>query len=137
MSFIEDQAIVQSRLGADFYKLLMGQLIQARHSRRQVTFALSNRTGAVRLAELIDAGKLREQLQAPRRLHYTPAELGWLGTQKFYGQSELFKPSFLEHDVAAVKLSDNRQKALGPPAMLARFERIFGARGRADTAVVL
>jgi nicotinate phosphoribosyltransferase len=37
----------------------------------------------------------------------------------------------------AVKLSDNFQKALGPPAEIERYRRIFGMAGVADTPVIV
>jgi nicotinate phosphoribosyltransferase len=105
MRFIQDQAIVRSRLDADFYKLLMGQLIYEKHPRRQVTFALTNRTTEVRLAGIIDVEELREHLDAARRLRYTAPELNWLRTQRFYGQAGLFKPAFIDH-LAESRLPD-------------------------------
>ena len=37
---------------------------------------------------------------------------------------------------AAVKLSDNFQKALGPPKEVERYRRLFGLAGVADTPVI-
>jgi nicotinate phosphoribosyltransferase len=36
----------------------------------------------------------------------------------------------------AVKLSDNYAKALGPPAEIERYRRVFGAAGLSDTPVI-
>ena len=60
--------IVRSVLDTDFYKLLMAQTIFRRHRDVQVTFGIINRTAPVRLAELIDIGELKEQLDHIRTL---------------------------------------------------------------------
>ncbi len=58
--------IVRSVLDTDFYKLLMAQTIFRRHRDVQVTFGINNRTTRIRLADLIDAQELREQLDHVR-----------------------------------------------------------------------
>ena len=65
--------IVRSVLDTDFYKLLMAQTIFRRHRDVKVTFGIHNRTTRIRLADIIDAGELREQLQRQRRQR--PADL--------------------------------------------------------------
>ena len=87
--------IVRSLLDTDFYKLLMLQLIQARHPATQVTFSLINRTRSVRLAEVIDEAALREQLDHARTLRFTKKELIWLAGNTFYGVERMFRPDFL------------------------------------------
>jgi nicotinate phosphoribosyltransferase len=87
--------IVRSLLDTDFYKLLMLQLIQARHAETEVTFALINRTRTVRLAEVIDEAELREQLDHARTLRFTKKELIWLAGNTFYGVARMFRPEFL------------------------------------------
>lgn len=88
--------IVRTLLDTDFYKLLMAQMIHEKHFHDQATFALSNRTGSVRLAEIIDLGELREQLDHVRGLRFEPNELIWLRGQEFYGQNDLFSPGFVD-----------------------------------------
>src|ERR1051325_9794611 len=63
--------IVRSVLDTDFYKLLMAQTIFRRHRDVQVTFGIHNRTTRIRLADIIDAGELREQLDHVRSLSLT------------------------------------------------------------------
>ncbi|KTT74711.1 nicotinate phosphoribosyltransferase [Sphingomonas endophytica] len=87
--------IVRSLLDTDFYKLLMLQLIWRRHPTTQATFALINRTRTVRLAEVIDEGELRAQLDHARGLRFTKKELIWLAGNSFYGEARMFAPDFL------------------------------------------
>jgi nicotinate phosphoribosyltransferase len=88
--------IVRTLLDTDFYKFLMGQMIWQRHLGVEAGFALSNRTKRVRLAELIDLGALREQLDYVRSLRFRPNELVWLRGQTFYGQEGMFSPGYIE-----------------------------------------
>ncbi|GGB21864.1 nicotinate phosphoribosyltransferase [Sphingomonas metalli] len=88
--------IVRSLLDTDFYKLLMLQLIWKRHRETQVTFALINRTRSVRLAEVIDEGELRAQLDHARTIRFTKKELIWLAGNSFYARTRMFRPEFLE-----------------------------------------
>src|SRR2546427_339901 len=58
--------IVRSLLDTDFYKLLMQQMIREFYPNQQVTFSVINRSRHVRLAEVIDEGELRAQLDYAR-----------------------------------------------------------------------
>ncbi len=89
--------IVRSLLDTDFYKLLMHQFIYQKYPNEHVSFALTNRTKSVRLAEEIDIGELREQLDFVRSLRFRPSEIVWLRGQSFYGQFGLFEESYLHH----------------------------------------
>jgi len=89
--------IVRSLLDTDFYKLLMHQFIYLRYPNEQVSFALTNRTRSVRLAEEIDLGELRAQLDHVRSLRFRASEIVWLRGQSFYGQHGLFEESYLHH----------------------------------------
>ena len=88
--------IVRSLLDTDFYKLLMAQTVFRRHPDVQVTFSLINRTASVPMAELIDAGELREQLDHIRTLRLSRGESTWLRGNTFYGKRWMFKPEFIE-----------------------------------------
>jgi nicotinate phosphoribosyltransferase len=88
--------IVRSLLDTDFYKLLMLQAIHARHQDVNVTFSLINRTRSIRLAEVIDEGELREQLDYARTLRFAKKELIWLAGNTFYGKKQIFRPEFLD-----------------------------------------
>src|SRR5690606_16354450 len=70
--------IVRSLLDTDFYKLLMCQSVFRNRPDVDVTFSLINRTPAIRLADLIDEGELREQLDHVRSLSLTRGESTWL-----------------------------------------------------------
>jgi nicotinate phosphoribosyltransferase len=62
----------------------------------QVTFSLINRSSKVRLAELVDEGELREQLDHVRSLSLTRGESTWLRGNMFYGKRQMFRPDFME-----------------------------------------
>jgi nicotinate phosphoribosyltransferase len=88
--------IVRSLIDNDFYKLLMCQSVFRNHPDTDVTFSLINRTKTVRLAELVDEGELREQLDHIRSLSLTRGESTWLRGNTFYGKRQMFRPDFME-----------------------------------------
>ncbi len=88
--------IVRSLIDTDFYKLLMCQSILRNRPQTRVVFSLINRTAAVRLADLIDEGELREQLDHIRSLRLTRGESTWLRGNTFYGKRQMFSPGFME-----------------------------------------
>jgi len=87
--------IVRSLLDTDFYKLLMAQTIFRRHRDVRVRFGLLNRTTRIRLAEIIDIGALREQLDHIRGLSLSRGESTWLRGNMFYGKRQMFSPDFM------------------------------------------
>ena len=87
--------IVRSLLDTDFYKLLMLQMIRHIHPDVQATFSLINRTRSVRLAEIIDEGELRAQLDHARTVRFSKKELIWLAGNSFYGKQQMFSPDFI------------------------------------------
>lgn len=87
--------IVRSLIDTDFYKLLMLQMIWKRYPDVDATFSVINRTTTVRLADEIDEGELREQLDYARSLRLTKKEAIWLAGNTFYGKSQIFEPEFL------------------------------------------
>lgn len=88
--------IVRSLIDTDFYKLLMCQSVFRNKRDTQVTFSLINRTKSIRLAELIDEGELREQLDHIRSLSLSRGESTWLRGNTFYGKRQMFRPDFME-----------------------------------------
>ncbi|MDZ4309090.1 MAG: nicotinate phosphoribosyltransferase [Cypionkella sp.] len=88
--------IVRSLIDTDFYKLLMCQSIFRNKPDTSVTFSLINRSKSVRLADLIDEGELREQLDHVRSLSLTRGESTWLRGNTFYGKRQMFRPDFME-----------------------------------------
>lgn len=88
--------IVRSLLDTDFYKLLMLQFIWKKHYHTQATFAVTNRTTSVPLADAFPLQALRDQLDHVRSLRFRPSELVWLRGQSFYGQHGLFEEGFLD-----------------------------------------
>ena len=97
--------IVRSMIDTDFYKLLMCQSIFRNKPDAQVRFSLINRTTSIRLAELIEPIRLREEAAIVlERLGFddqdlrqgsamdldlhTQAPLGWVGMTEQYGLVE-------------------------------------------------
>ncbi len=87
--------IVRSVLDTDFYKLLMAQTIYRRHRQTRVTFGIINRTRQVRVADFVDEGALREQLDHVRSLSLSRGESTWLRGNMFYGKRQMFSPDFV------------------------------------------
>ena len=88
--------IVRSLLDTDFYKLLMQQFIWDHYPSVTVGWKLTNRSRSVRLAEIIDEGELKEQLDHVRTLRFSPSEIIQLRGQSFYGQEGIFSPAYLD-----------------------------------------
>ena len=88
--------IVRSLIDTDFYKLLMCQSVFRNKRDTRVTFSLINRSKSIRLADLIDEGELREQLDHVRTLSLTRGESTWLRGNTFYGKRQMFRPDFME-----------------------------------------
>jgi nicotinate phosphoribosyltransferase len=88
--------IVRSLIDTDFYKLLMCQSILRNKPDTQVTFSLINRTKDIKLAELIDEGELREQLDHIRSLSLSRGESTWMRGNTFYGKRSMFSPEFMD-----------------------------------------
>jgi len=61
-----------------------------------VTFSLINRSKNIKLAELIDEGELREQLDHIRSLSLSRGESTWLRGNTFYGKRQMFRSDFME-----------------------------------------
>lgn len=88
--------VVRSLLDTDFYKLLMVQMIRHVHPDVHATFAVINRSKSVRLAEVIDEGELRAQLDHARTVAFSKQELIWLAGNSFYGVDRMFAPGFID-----------------------------------------
>lgn len=88
--------IVRSLLDNDFYKLLMCQSVFRNSPDTNVTFSLINRSSKIRLADVIDEGELREQLDHVRSLSLSRGESTWLRGNTFYGKRQMFRSDFME-----------------------------------------
>jgi nicotinate phosphoribosyltransferase len=88
--------IVRSLIDTDFYKLLMCQSIFRNKPDTTVTFSLINRSTSIRMADVIDEGELREQLDHVRTLSLSRGESTWLRGNTFYGKRQMFRPDFME-----------------------------------------
>ena len=87
--------IIRSLIDNDFYKLLMCQSVLRNRPDTVVRFSLINRSSDIRLAELIDEGELREQLDHVRSLSLSRGESTWLRGNTFYGKRQMFRPDFM------------------------------------------
>jgi nicotinate phosphoribosyltransferase len=83
-------------IDTDFYKLLMCQSVFRNRRDTRVAFSLINRSSEVRLADLVDEGELREQLDHIRIMQLTRGESTWLRGNTFYGKRQMFRPDFME-----------------------------------------
>jgi len=88
--------IIRSLIDTDFYKLLMCQSVFRNKPDTSVTFSLINRTLSVPLADLVDEGELREQLDHIRSLSLSRGESTFLRGNTFYGKRQMFRPDFME-----------------------------------------
>ena len=88
--------VTRSLLDTDFYKLLMLQFIWKRFPKTNASFSLINRSTRVRLADLVNADELREQLEHTKKLRFRKSELIWLAGNSFYGRRGIFEPAFIE-----------------------------------------
>ena len=104
--------IVRSLIDTDFYKLLMCQSVYGHHPKTSVTFSLINRSGHVPLANLIDEGELREQLDHIRSLSLSRGESTWLRGNTFYGKRQMFRPDFMTW-FEALRLPDYHLERVG------------------------
>ena len=75
--------IVRSLIDTDFYKLLMCQSVFRNSPDTQVTFSLINRSPHIRLAEIVDEGELREQLDHVQSLSLSRGESTWMRGNTF------------------------------------------------------
>jgi len=87
--------IIESLLDLDFYKFTMGQLVFLKYRDVPVVYSLVNRTRQVRLAEFIDEGELREELDHVRSLRLNNSELHYLRGTNEYGD-RMFRESYLD-----------------------------------------
>jgi len=87
--------IIRSLLDTDFYKLLMLQMIRGLYPEVNATFSLINRHHSVRLADEIDVGELREQLDHARTVRISKKEMIWLAGNNFAERLQIFEPEFL------------------------------------------
>ena len=84
---------------------LMLQMIREFYPDQRVTFSVINRSRHVRLAEIIDEGELRAQLDHARTIRFSKKELIWLAGNTFYGKTQMFSPDFINW-LAAFRLPE-------------------------------
>lgn len=82
--FNTNQPIITGLLETDTYKIRMLYFIWTFFPELKTKFAFTNRTTTVRLAEEIDLGQLREELDAVAALRFRPEEIAFLRKQEKY-----------------------------------------------------
>lgn len=97
--FDTGQPIITSLLDTDTYKIRMLYFIWTFFPELKTKFAFTNRTTAVRLADKIDLGQLREELDAVAILRFQPEEVAFLQKQENY-------PEEFWQFLSQLKLSD-------------------------------
>src|SRR5271156_3528252 len=100
--------VVRSLLDTDFYKLLMLQFIWKHFPTTQVSFSVTNRSSAIRLADVIAREEVLQQLEHVRSLRFLKSELIWLAGNTFFGRRGIFEPDFLEWLGHGFRLSSYR-----------------------------
>ena len=74
----------------------MAQTVWRRHRDVSVEFSLINRSAHIPMADLIDEGELREQLDHIRSLSLSRGEDTFMRGNTFYGKRAMFAPDFME-----------------------------------------
>ena len=88
----------------------------------------------MRLAEIIDEGELRAQLDHARTIRFTKKELIWLAGNTFYGKTQMFSPDFInwladfrlpEYELRKVRRASTSciSTGRGPTPRCGRFRR--------------
>ena len=93
--FDEKGPIIRSLLDLDHYKLTMGQFAFHRYPDVPVKYASTNRTKSVKLAEVINEGDLRKELDYIQSLKPTDEEIEYMRSLKNNG-ADLFKEDYLD-----------------------------------------
>lgn len=92
-----DVPIIESALDTDFYEDTMGQVLHRRCPKVPIKMAFTNRTKSVRLADHIDIGELKEQLDHVRdNVRFTNSDLHFLRGTNEYGD-RMFGEDYLTH----------------------------------------
>lgn len=90
-----DKPIVNSLLDTDFYKFAMGQLIFLLWRDILVESQFINRSRSIRIADVIDVGQLKEELDHARSLRFNKSELHYLRGTNEYGE-RMFCEEYLQ-----------------------------------------
>lgn len=99
-----DGPVIKSRLDTDFYKFTMSQMIRHNHPAVPTVFSFRNRTRSVRLADYVDIGELRENLDHAGGLGFADSEPQYLRDVLQYGE-RMFKDDYIEY-LKGFRLSD-------------------------------
>ena len=89
-------AIIQSLLDIDVYKFYMWQYAFHKYPHARVKYNFKCRTPDVRLAKVIDKGRLIEELDHVRSLRFSQDELDYLASLQS-DNKQIFKRDFRDH----------------------------------------
>lgn len=99
-----DAPIIGSLADMDFYKFTMAYFVFVFYRGVRVTYGLTNRTVKIRLADAIDIGELREQLEHIKTLRFNQSLIAYLRGLNIYAD-RMFSEEFLQF-LVSVKLPD-------------------------------
>ncbi|HTK60034.1 MAG TPA: nicotinate phosphoribosyltransferase [Candidatus Baltobacteraceae bacterium] len=99
---MREAPIIETLLDTDFYKFTMAYAVHERWSEVKVRYALRCRTADARLAELVDADALSEQLEHVRTLKFHDDELEFLRTNP----TRPLGGEFIELGLGRMRLAD-------------------------------
>ena len=84
--------LIQSLLDTDYYKFTMGQVVFKKYGAIPVKYTFKNRTASVNIADYIDEGRLRAELDAVMALQFQQEDLAYLANLKIDGQAVFEAP---------------------------------------------
>jgi len=99
---MRDAPIIETLLDTDFYKFTMARHVWTAHGDVPVRYALRCRTKDARLAELVEADALAEQLEHVLELRFHDDELAYLGSNPTFPMDA----AFLEERLRRLRLAD-------------------------------
>lgn len=103
--------IIESILDIDFYKFTMGNLVFQLYPDVEVTYALTNRSKDIHLADYIDEDELRKELDHVREISINNTELHYLrGTNEY--EERMFGEKYLQF-LKDLKLPEYKLERVG------------------------
>lgn len=94
-----DRPIIERATDTDLYKFTVSQFADRYHPDVEVEFALTNRTKDVRLADIVDIGRLREELEAARRPEWTERDERFMRTHELAPGVRTFTDGFVDYQL--------------------------------------
>ncbi len=105
----KDEPVVSSLLETDVYKILMLYFIWRYFPSLRVKFGFTNRTRTVRLAESLDIGLLRENIEHVKTLRFSDADIAYIRSWQMMPEEFLLALRDLQlSDIAVEKTRDGQ-----------------------------